>query len=199
MAETDYTEERMLRFHALYAAVTREKFDRSEFEADDLYAFQALERALRSENQELRNIAAHLQAQRQTEMEAITLKSSESLLESTRKMTVLPADPVAVTAPEPSILVEPVAPERPAGQDRLSPVEVGLVSNLQRLYSKQFGRAFEIKKFITDEKYGRSVLDQSLAAPDPALVDVAKRYQDERGRRQLNRGAATRQEAPAGG
>jgi hypothetical protein len=90
MAVDDHTGERILRFHVLYAAVLKEKFDRAEFEADDLYAFQAFERAMRSENQELRNLAAHLQVQRQAAIENITLTSIE-LLERTRKMLILPS------------------------------------------------------------------------------------------------------------
>jgi hypothetical protein len=80
--------ERLLRFHVLYTAALKQDFDREEFVADDLYAFQALERAMRSGNQELRNIAAHLQAQRQAEMESITLKSMEGL-DSTRRLSSL--------------------------------------------------------------------------------------------------------------
>jgi hypothetical protein len=104
MGETEHNGERILRFHALYAAVFKDHFDRAEFEADDLYAFQAFERALRSENQELRNLAAHLQAQRQAAMESITLKSTESL-DRTRKLNILPADPEP--APEPAAPREP--------------------------------------------------------------------------------------------
>lgn len=100
--------ERLLRFHVLYAAVLKQEFDREEFIADDLYAFQALERAMRSGNQELRNLAAHLQAQRQAEMESITLKSMEGL-DSTRRMPSLGLEQSQAATrqdPEPPLLPE---------------------------------------------------------------------------------------------
>lgn len=100
--------ERLLRFHVLYTAALKQDFDREEFVADDLYAFQALERAMRSGNQELRNLAAHLQAQRQAEMESITLKSMEGL-DSTRRMPSLNAAESHGSAPqdpEPPLLPE---------------------------------------------------------------------------------------------
>jgi len=92
MGKGSNTEDRIMRFHALYVGVIKEGFDRAEFEADDLYAFQAFERALRSENQELRNLAAHLQAERQADIETITLSSTEPMAR-TRKLSTLPAEP----------------------------------------------------------------------------------------------------------
>ncbi|HEX4328905.1 MAG TPA: hypothetical protein VH105_18965 [Burkholderiales bacterium] len=85
---SDSIEERYMRFHALYVGVFKEPFDVDEFIADDLYAFQAFERALRSENQTLRNMAAHLQVERQEAIESITLTPMQAL-EKTRKLKLL--------------------------------------------------------------------------------------------------------------
>ena len=85
---SDSIEERYMRFHALYVGVFKEAFDIDEFILDDLYAFQAFERALRSENQTLRNLAAHLQAERQSAIESITLTPLQELAR-TRKLKLL--------------------------------------------------------------------------------------------------------------
>jgi len=118
--------ERLLRFHVLYTAALKQDFDREEFVADDLYAFQALERAMRSGNQELRNLAAHLQAQRQAEMESITLKSMEGL-DSTRRMPSLnPADAKDTAPHDPE---QPLLPESEI-KDRLAAAGADLKKTL---------------------------------------------------------------------
>ncbi|MBL8381943.1 MAG: hypothetical protein JNM90_02630 [Burkholderiales bacterium] len=88
MSESEVTGERFMRFHALYREVVKSEFDALEFAEDDLYAFQVLDRAFRSDNQELRNLAAHLQTQREAALETITLRASE-INESTRKLKTL--------------------------------------------------------------------------------------------------------------
>ena len=85
MTEGDPTGERFMRFHELYGEVVKDEFDPLEFAEDDFYAFQVLDRAFRSDNQELRNLAAHLQTQREAALETITLRATE-ILESTRKL-----------------------------------------------------------------------------------------------------------------
>jgi hypothetical protein len=88
MSGSEDTGERFMRFHALYSDVIRSEFDALEFAEDDLYAFQVLDRAFRSDNQELRNLAAHLQTQREAALETITLRAGE-ILENTRRMKTL--------------------------------------------------------------------------------------------------------------
>jgi hypothetical protein len=197
--------ERLLRFHVLYSAVLKQDFDREEFVADDLYAFQALERALRSGNQELRNLAAHLQARRQAEMESITLKSTE-VLDSTRRMPSLPsADPAAADGVD----AEPLLPEaelserlaassssdtehdteRRSGDHRLSPQEITRVTYLQRLYRQEFGKPLNVARFTMDDGYGREVLKEALGAANQELVAIARHFLDENGKpRQHRRG-----------
>jgi hypothetical protein len=197
--------ERLLRFHVLYSAVLKQEFDREEFVADDLYAFQALERALRSGNQELRNLAAHLQAQRQAEMESITLKSTEPL-DSTRRMSSLSlADSAVSVAAAASGEDQPLLPEaelddRPAtsatpeaerrsGEHRLSPQEITRVTYLQRLYRQEFGKPLNLARFTMDDSYGREVLKEALGAQNRDLVAIARFFIDEHGKpRQHRRG-----------
>lgn len=196
------TDERMLRFHVLYSGLLKQPLDREEFEADDLYAFQALERALRSENQELRNLAAHLQARRQAAMESITLKPRDAL-DSTRRLNTV-ADPTPREAAETVHVAQLELPQQPAppegerrlGAPRLTPQEATRVTYLERLYRAEFGRPLNVARFIVDDTYGREVLKESLAASNQELVAVAKHYLDENGKpRQHRRGeqAATAQ------
>ena len=88
MSDHEDTGERFMRFHALYRDAIKSEFDALEFAEDDLYAFQVLDRAFRSENQELRNLAAHLQTQREAALETITVRANE-ILETTRRMRTL--------------------------------------------------------------------------------------------------------------
>jgi hypothetical protein len=187
MVKARNVDERVMRFHALYASVVQQDFDRSEFDTDDLYAFMAFERALRSDNQELRNIAAHLQAQRQSSIETITISSNEPMMR-TRKMPTMAADQPAPkgVAQADAVAVEE-RPERRSGDARLTRSQVALVSDFQRLYTKAFGTALDISQFIFDDDYGRAVLYQSLGAENASLVSAAKNFLDESGRPRLHR------------
>jgi len=207
MGVNDINAERMLRFHLLYSRVFQEKFDREEFEADDLYAFQAFERALKSTNQELRNLAAHLQAQRQDAIEAITLTPME-VLQRTRRMAILSTElqsgelPVVSDEPPPLPDESPPAPaEEPAGDAPLSPLAVRQIASLQRLYLAEFSRSLDMQKFVADDDYGLTVLKESLRASSPGLVDAAKTYLAGRRpvRAQGDEGGAAAAEAPKAG
>lgn len=87
-AGDDPTGERFMRFRALYREVLQSEFDALEFAEDDLYAFQVLDRAFRSDNQDLRNLAAHLQTRREAALETITMRATE-INESTRRLKTL--------------------------------------------------------------------------------------------------------------
>lgn len=189
-------EERMLRFHVLYSGLLKQPLDRAEFAADDLYAFQALERAMRCDNQELRNLAAHLQAQRQAAMESITLKPKDAL-ESTRKLNTV-ADPTPREAAETVHVARPELPQQPAppqgerrlGAPRLTAQEATRLTILERLYRLEFGRPLNVARFAVDDGYGREVLKESLAASNQELVALARHYIDENGKpRRHRRGA----------
>jgi len=177
-------DERMLRFHILYLAVLKQPLDREEFVADDLYAFQALERAMRGDNQELRNLAAHLQARRQAAMESITLKSNERL-DSTRRLPTLPAPAVPAAAGSlPEMLQQPDPPrgERRAGTPQLTPQAATRVTYFERLYRIEFGRPLNVTRFKVDDVYGRAILKEALGATNQQLVALAKHFVDEHGK-----------------
>jgi hypothetical protein len=191
-------DERTLRFHVLYSALLNQSLDRDEFAADDLYAFQALERAMRCDNQELRNVAAHLQARRQAMMEAITLRSKETL-NATRPLVALSAQSMRAAfaaAPVMSGATRqlPQQPGLPHGERRRgahppSPQERTRLTYLERLYRLEFGRPFHVTRFAVDDGYGRVVLKEALAAANQELVTLARHYVDEHGRpRQHRRG-----------
>ena len=91
-------DERELRFAILYHKAFNEMLNPAEFAADDFYAYKVLERALRSENQELRNLAFHLESERSSSMEVITMRSPDAL-DATRRMKTITTDG-AETAPE---------------------------------------------------------------------------------------------------
>ncbi len=88
MSDNEATGEQFLRFHARYGEVVGETFDALEFAEDDFYAFQVFDRAFRSDDQELRRLAAHLQLQREAALETITVKATE-ILEQTKRMKTL--------------------------------------------------------------------------------------------------------------
>ncbi|MFN0159704.1 MAG: hypothetical protein ACKVQQ_00640 [Burkholderiales bacterium] len=88
MTDHEATGDRFMRFHALYTEIVKEEFDALEFAEDDFYAFQVLDRAFRCDNQELRNLAAHLQTQREAALETITLRASE-IFEQTKRLRTL--------------------------------------------------------------------------------------------------------------
>ncbi len=126
MSDSENTGERFMRFHAMYREVLDKEFDALEFAEDDFYAFQVLDRAFRCENQELRNLAAHLQMQREQDLETITIKATE-ILESTRRLKTLElkqladrgenAAPDAIPdKPTPAAQTESAPPELPAAE-----------------------------------------------------------------------------------
>lgn len=88
MLDNEATGEQFVRFHGRYGEVVGESFDALEFAEDDFYAFQVLDRAFRSDDQELRRLAAHLQLQREAALETITVKATE-ILEQTKRMKTL--------------------------------------------------------------------------------------------------------------
>ena len=182
--------ERLRCFHVLYTAVLRQSFDREEFVADDLYAFQALERALRSGNQELCGLAAHLQALRQAAMDKPTGQLAEPLGAS-RRLNTLPHTEVGSQSGSHASEIAGAWPssDRRSGEVRLSPQEMTRVTYFQRLYRQEFGRPLNVTRFTMDDGYGREILEESLGAANQELVSIAKYFVDEDGRpRQHRRG-----------
>lgn len=190
MAKVDgLLEELNSRFHALYPRVIREKLDRTEFKHDDLYAFQVFERALRSNNQELRSLAAHLQAQRHADIETITLVATPP----PQRTGEPPSLREAPAPPRPRARRPASArkrPERRSGEARLSRTQAALVSDFQQLYTREFGTILDIGQFIFDDDYGRAVLYQSLGTNNLGLVKCARNFLDENGRPKMHRRGA---------
>lgn len=203
-------------FVALYAQFVKEPLDAAEFEADDLCAFQAFERALASESEELKELASRLQTRRQESLESIVIDSGEwPRVSRAPKIVVpepVPATPVAAepaaaaatTAQSGDATAAPDAPpappkrvwvERRAGATRLNPKQIAAATELQRLYHKEFDRALDIARFILDDDYGRSVLRESLNTTSPKLIQASERYLDDEGRSLIHRRGARRANA----
>ncbi len=184
MDAADYAIERPL-FYALYKAIMGEPFELASFDTDDLYASKVFERALESGNFELRNLAAHLQAHRQAEMEVITLQAPERL-DRTWKNPTIPYDviitPPAPPAPEPEQSPGAPRPERRSTMARFTAPEIVALATLQRLYRKEFGKAVNVEEFASNDPYGRQVLRESLASSNLELVAAAKAFMDDEGR-----------------
>ena len=197
-------------FVALYAEFIKEPLDAAEFEADDLCAFQAFERALSSESEELKELAARLQTRRQESLESIVIDSGEWPRVSRAPKIVVPepvpaapatpivAQPAAAAPAAGAAATAPDAPpkrawvERRAGATRLNPKQIAAATDLQRLYHQQFDRALDIARFILDDDYGRSVLRESLNTVSPRLVQASERYLDDEGRSLIHRRGAWR-------
>ena len=190
--------ERLPRFHALYRAVLKQGFDQEEFVADDLYAFQTLERAMRSGDQELRDLANQMQAQRQVVMQGMRLNSANAL--NTQRLDAVPAPPAHAVPPTASAVSgdapTPAPQERRSGEVCLTPQEMTRVTYFQRLYRQEFGRPLNVTRFNLDDGYGRKILQQALQAANQDLVVVAKHFVDERGQLRLHRRGQTSMPLP---
>ena len=86
MGDRQDNQEPMRQFLGLYAKVVQRPLNLAELEADDVYAFQAFERAQRAGDEELRELALRLQAQRQALMES---RAASTRLAATYKMPIL--------------------------------------------------------------------------------------------------------------
>jgi len=86
MGEVKNSLEPIRHFMDLYAKVVHRSLSAAELEADDIYAFQAFERAQRAGDEELRDLALRLQAQRQALMES---RAASTRLAATYKMPIL--------------------------------------------------------------------------------------------------------------
>ena len=91
--------QRIGRFVDMYAKIVRRPLNPAELESDDMYAFQAFERAQRAGHQELRELALDLQARRQARMES---RAAAARLSGTYRMpTLARAQPPGPVTPDP--------------------------------------------------------------------------------------------------
>lgn len=173
---------RLQRFHVLYREVLAADFDLDEFAVDALYAFQVIERALRSEAPELRNLAAHVQLEVESGIESITIRAIEppEAMGVTRKMQVLREDEAA------PVEMRPV-PDRRAARAAVAPATIETAGHLLGLYVQEFGRAFDIDEFVENDLYGRAVLRQIGLSGNAELIAAASPFLDEQGRPRRHR------------
>jgi hypothetical protein len=178
LSETSAPAEQLL-FVRLYDLVVGKPVDAAAFDGDELYALKVIEYAMRSRNEELRNLAAHLQALRQSDVEVITLQSPERL-DRTWQMPVMSDSGRHVLPAAQSAAV-------PAGQNgdlqpvlaRLSEAGVASLATLQRLYRAEFNRKLDLEQMATNFVYGREVLGEALSSGTPALRAAVTRFLEE--------------------
>jgi hypothetical protein len=178
LSETSAPVEQLL-FVRLYDLVAGKPVDVAAFDGDELYALEVIEYAMRSRSEELRNLAAHVQALRQTDVEVITLQSPERL-DRTWQMPV-------VTDSGRHILPDTQSAATPAGQNgdlqqvlaRLSEAGVTSLATLQRLYRAEFNRKLDLEQMATNFVYGREVLGETLASGNPELRAAVTRFLEE--------------------
>ena len=178
LSETSVQAEQLL-FVRLYDLVVGTPISATTFENDELYALKVIEHAMRSRNEELRNLAAHMQALRQADVEVITLQSPERL-DRTWQMPVMSdsgrhaaqaAQSAASPAGQPGDLQLVLA--------RLSEAGVVSLATLQRLYRAEFNRKLDLEQMATNFVYGREVLGEALSCGTPALLAAVSRFLEE--------------------
>ena len=111
MSDQTEGDEQARHFLSLYAQIVQAPLDPAEFDADDLYAFQAFERAKLSDHDGLRNLALAVRDNRRKRM-ANAMSASPNLGDTYKFNTVAPAQFAPPPMPEPSRA--PAAPAKPA-------------------------------------------------------------------------------------
>ncbi|HEY4371754.1 MAG TPA: hypothetical protein VGN52_07505 [Burkholderiales bacterium] len=185
------SDNRVARFGQLYREVLKTDFSEEEFAVNVLYAFQVLDAASRSSSEALRNLAAHLQVGLEMGVETINIRPIEGdgALTITRKMQTL-ADGSAALAPSPE--------ERRQATTVLTPEMAKMIERLLRFYRSEFGAAFDLEEFLSNDLYGRAVLKKARASANPELLATVEFFFDEDGRprRHRRRGERDRRVAP---
>lgn len=173
-------DDRVARFGQLYREVLKTDFSEEEFANNVLYAFQVLDAGLRSPSEALRNLAAHLQVGLEMGVETINIRplEGEGALAITRKMLTL-ADGSATTASSPE--------ERRQATTVLTPEMAKMIERLLRFYRAEFGAAFDLEEFLSNDLYGRAVLKKARASANPELLATVEFFFDEDGRPRRHR------------
>lgn len=89
---------RLMRFGLLFQATFNEALDVDEFFGNDVYALSVIHRAANTDNADLRNLAAHLEIERQASVEPVTLKDADPLGKTWKLGTL----PTAANSPQPA-------------------------------------------------------------------------------------------------
>ncbi|MDB5804347.1 MAG: hypothetical protein JWN73_1669 [Betaproteobacteria bacterium] len=177
LSETTAPAEQLL-FVRLYDLVVGTPVNATTFEHDELYALKVIEHAMRSRNEELRNLAAHMQALRGADVEVITLQSPERL-DRTWQMPVL-SDSGRHTVHDGQPAASPAqSHELQAALARLSEAGVASLATLQRLYRAEFNRRLDLEQMVGNFVYGREVLGEALSCGTPELLAAVTRFLEE--------------------
>jgi len=163
------TQGEQLLFFRLYELVAGKPVSEAAFEHDELYALEVIMHAMRSRNEELRNLAAHMQALRQSDVEVITLQSPERM-DRTWQMPVMERGASASPAGRSSSSSGEQFGELRAALPRLHEAGVVNLSTLQRLYRAEFNRRLDLEQMVGNFVYGREVLGEALSCGTPALL-----------------------------
>lgn len=207
MSERASDDPRLARFRELYREALKGDFNLEDFLSDTLYAFQILDQAGRSDSMPLRNLAAHLQLELETGIETINIRPLETddVLNATRKLSTLagaapaPAPP-AEDKPAAAAPATPLAPAVPGDrrqQPAVTPEMAKMADRLRRFYRAEFGDEFDLQEFITNDAYGRSVLQKSRASSNPELLATVEYFLDDEGRPRRHRRSGPRNPPPA--
>lgn len=177
LSGTTATAEQLL-FVRLYDLVVGTPVNVTTFDNDELYALKVIEHAMRSRNEELRNLAAHMQALRGANVEVITLQSPERL-DRTWQMPVL-SDSGRHTIHDGQPASSPAQlHELQTALARLSEAGVASLATLQRLYRAEFNRRLDLEQMVGNFVYGREVLGEALIRGTPALLAAVTRFLEE--------------------
>lgn len=167
-----------LLFVRLYDLVVGTPVNVTTFDNDELYALKVIEHAMRSRNEELRNLAAHMQALRGADVEVITLQSPERL-DRTWQMPVL-SDSGRHTVHDGQSASSPAQlHELQTALARLSEAGVASLATLQRLYRAEFNRRLDLEQMVGNFVYGREVLGEALSHGTPELLAAVTRFLEE--------------------
>jgi hypothetical protein len=184
---------RLNQLHETYSSAFKQEFDPKTFRADDFYAFQVLEKAIREGTPEMRELAQMLQDYRLSLIDGTANPDRASAPAQAAPVAAVPA-PVAPVAPA-AALGAVLAPEaerrersvRSAGHVRLGYGEIVSLSQMRTQYRKIFGVTFDPLEFTGNDLYARALLDACIKSGDPGLEAVARHFLEEDGTPRFHR------------
>ena len=184
MAESRYQSVRRV-FCGLYEAIMADPIDQARFDANDLYAFQVIERALLAGSEELRRLAKHLQIHRYADLDAINVQAPDRL-DRTWRLPIL-SQTEAVPRPESPATGLVTSTTLPAAEQRgdmtrLTEERVLNHFTFRRLYREVFKRGLDAEWLATDDASTRHIIGEAMASGNPELVAAAHRLQDAEGK-----------------
>lgn len=183
-AESRYQSDRRL-FCSSYEAVLGEPIDQAQFDTDDLYALQMIERALLAGSAELRRIAKHLQVYRYADLDAINVQAPDRLDRTWRLPILDGAEAVPRPGPPAAVPASPAASFAGEQQGEMARSTEERVRNhltFRRLYREVFKRDLDAEWFATDDANRNRVIGEAMASGHSELVAAAHRLLDAEGK-----------------